>query len=90
MIEFTCGIDNGFLIWEVNQIEARHLNHRNISFLTESLFSTLFVEASLLNNNSEITCIKSSLSLPDISSQPAYLYIQGMVCYLMKSLHTTG
>ena len=80
MIQFTCGIDTGFLIWEVNGTEARHLVNRNITFLTQgrSRFSTLLIEASPLNNNSEITCIKSSLTAPDVSSPPAYLYIQGM------------
>ena len=77
MVQFTCGIDSGHLIWEVDGIEARLLGHRNITFVIHDLYSTLSIEASVVNNNSEIVCIKNAVREPEVSSTPAYLYVQG-------------
>ena len=91
-VQFTCGVEApGILVWEVDNIRARFLGSRSISFSTTSTrqaaTSTLYITASLANNNSEIACISiSSITSHEIARAKAFLYIQGMYIIIIMLL----
>lgn len=83
-VQFTCGVEApSILTWEVDGIAARYLSSRNVTFNTSTIHedetSTLYIKASLANNNSEIACISVSISAigQEIARTTAFLYIQG-------------
>ena len=85
-VQFTCSIEAPWiLLWEVDSIQARFLGSRNISFSTvtthEVATSTLYITASLVNNNSEISCISESISSQEFPRATAFLYVQGTYIY---------
>ena len=86
-VRFTCIVEAPWILkWEVNGIAARFLSARNVSFNTittrEVETSSLYIMASLINNNSEIACISRSASGQEIARAVAFLYIQGMIILL--------
>ena len=87
--EFTCKVDApDFLTWEVDTIPANNLNiARNVTFRTERTgeneVSTLFIVATMINNNSKIICIASHIGGNEIArTQPAFLYVQGDLIHI--------
>ena len=89
-VQFTCVVDTvgHTLKWEVDGINARFLQSRNVSFHTvydpnrESshyAVSTLWIIASLINNNSEITCILSVFGDGEVTRTSASLLVQGII-----------
>ena len=82
-VQFTCSIETPWiLIWEVDNIRARYLGWRSISFRTvithEMATSTLSITASLANNNSEIACVSILSNSQEGGRITAFLYIQGV------------
>ena len=82
-VQFYCGVEAPWLSrWEVDGTHARYLGWRSISFNTvttlEAQISTLYITATLANNNSEITCISIAVSGEEVARATAFLYIQGM------------
>ena len=82
-VQFICGTFEYVIKWEVNGVEARHLQSRNVTFHTEfnsmSHYenSTLLITANLAHNNSEITCSLSTFGGGEVARISAFLYIQG-------------
>ena len=81
-VQFTCGTSGHLITWTVNGTEARFLHSRGVTFNTTSAgqgeMSTLYINASLANNNSEITCILNIFRRGEVNKTSAFLYIQGM------------
>ena len=82
--QFTCRLDAlNFLTWEIDSIPASNIDAaRNVTFYTERTgeneVSTLFIAATVINNNSEIICIANYIGGNEIArTQPAFLHIQG-------------
>ena len=83
-VQFTCGVETPWILtWEVDHdgVAAIYLSSRNVTFSTltthEDEISTLYIKASLANNNSEIACISISANGQEIARATAFLYIQG-------------
>ena len=81
---FHCSISSHFLAWTVDGIEARNpqTQARNISHIysgANSGSSTLIIQATKQNNNSEIVCIQQHLVTGQELARtlPVYLHIQG-------------
>ena len=80
---FHCASTTYSVYWEVDGIEARYssIQSRAISFLTTNhgRISVLTVEASSLNNNTEVICVAYNFDTAQIiqRSPVAYLFIQG-------------
>jgi hypothetical protein len=73
------------LTWEIDTVPAINVDAaRNVTFYTErsreNEVSTLFIAATVINNNSEIICIASYIGGIEIArTQPAFLLIQGQL-----------
>ena len=80
---FHCASTAYSVYWEVDGIEARHssIRNRTISFQTTNhgLISILTVEASPLNNNTQVVCAAYDFGTDQVihRSPVVYLYIQG-------------
>lgn len=92
-VQFTCGVEAPWLLtWEVDSIQARHLGWRSISFSTvttrEDETSTLYITATLANNNSEISCISITTNGQEVGRATAFLHIQGICMSLSNDEFT--
>ena len=83
-VHFYCSVDSHYLKWTVDGIEARspQIQARNISQEfsgPNSGSSTLTIQATKQNNNSEIFCIQQHLVTGEelARTSPVYLHIQG-------------